>query len=72
MAVFIIRGIRINICFLFSDSHVDTEVVYEWGPVTVEPYLTVPKYSLIKLETDSCLLQTSIGKKNIDLNTCKY
>jgi len=46
---------------LFSDSHTESEVVYEWGPVTVEPYLTVPKYSLLRLETGSCLLQTSIG-----------
>ena len=47
---------------LCSDSHTDSEMVYEWGPVTVEPHLTVPKYSLIKLETGSCLLQTPIGK----------
>jgi len=48
---------------LFLDSHTDVEVVYEWGPLTVEPYLTVPKYSLIGLETSSCVLQTSIGKQ---------
>ena len=53
---------------MFSDSHTDTEVVYEWGPVTVEPYLTIPKYSLVRLETSSCVLQTSIGKRNIDLS----
>ena len=53
---------RIGAYVLFSDSHIDSEVVYEWGPVTVEPYLTVPKYSLLKLETGSCVLQTSIGK----------
>jgi len=54
-----------TICF--SDSHVDSEVVYEWGPVTVEPYLTVPKYSLIKLETGICVLQTSIGRYNVNV-----
>jgi len=54
--------IKINI--IFSDSHIDSEVAYEWGPVTVEPYLTVPRYSLIRLETGGCVLQTSIGKRD--------